>query len=221
MLVATLVNTLLTGFTLVAASPSPLLFGGSSDLPTYAPGIGNATYDGKSKCTFPAPQKGFNPSKYVGSLDKPAVWYQLASQFQFFEVGCTCVYAKYGLYSNGSVSVENFCLRNGSPSGVNGTATPRPDFGTGSYTVSFGQPAGSCGADRPNYIVSKYYTDSAGKYTAAVVGSDSFDGWFLLSKQRLVPRATIDSYLKDIAAQGYDLSKKYSITTQNATCPSP
>ncbi|KAE8215618.1 hypothetical protein CF327_g1137 [Tilletia walkeri] len=220
MLASNLITALLS-FTLAAATPSPLIFGGSSDLPKYPPGIGSATYDGKSKCTFPQPQKGFNPSKYVGSLDTPAVWYQLASQFQFFEVGCTCVYAKYGLYSNGSVAVENFCLRNGKPSGVNGTATPRPDFGTGSYTVSFGQPAGSCGADRPNYIVSKYYTDSAGKYTAAVVGSDSFDGWFLLSKERLVSRARIDSYLKDIAAQGYDLSKQYSITTQNATCPSP
>ncbi|KAK0524096.1 hypothetical protein OC834_005558 [Tilletia horrida] len=223
MLFSTLASAFLTAFTLAAASPSPLIFGGSgsSDLPKYPPGISNATFDGKTKCTFPAPQSGFVPTKYVGTLDQPSVWYQLAASFQFFEIGCTCVYAKYGLYSNGSIAVNNFCLRNGSPSGVKGVAAPTPQFGAGTFNVNFGQPAGSCGSQAPNYIVNKYYTDSAGKYTAAIVGSSNFDGWFLLSKQRIVSRAQIDSYLKDIASLGYDLSKSYSITTQNDSCPAP
>ncbi|KAL9937350.1 hypothetical protein V8E36_003759 [Tilletia maclaganii] len=224
-----LVSSLLSLAVLATATPSPLLFGGGGDsttgpngggsgaaLPKYPPGNGNATWEGKTKCTIPLPQKGFNPSKYVGTLEKPAVWYQLASQFQFFEVGCTCVNAKYGLFPNGTVSVENFCLRNGSPSTVKGTATPTPQFGTGSFVVSFGQPAGECGA---NYIVSKYYTDSKGAYTAAIVGAADFDGWFLLSKARIVGPTAIGAYLKDVAALGYDLSKRYSITQQDTKCP--
>ncbi|KAK0544269.1 hypothetical protein OC846_005856 [Tilletia horrida] len=224
MLFSTLVKAVLGASVFVGASPSPLILpiGGGSKLPTYPPGIGNATFDGKTKCTFPLPEAGFTPSKYVGTPAKPAVWYQLAASFQFFEVGCSCVYAKYGAYSNGSISVTNFCLKGNSPSSISGVAVPRPNYGgAGAYTVMFGQPSGSCGAEAPNYIVSKYYTDSKGKYTAAVVGSDNFDSWFLLSKQRIVDATTIDGYLKDIATLGYDLSKSYSITKQNSTCPSP
>ena len=191
-----------------------LLF--SNGNPVYPIGIAPATYDGK--CFYPQPAANFDPTKYVGSNPTTGrqIWYQLAAQDQFFEVGCKCVYAKYGSFSNGTVTVENFCTRFGSPSSIKGTAPPQPAYGKGTFTVNFGFPSGSCPG--PNYIVQKIYKDSEGAYQTVIVSSSKFDGWFLLSKSRTVSQEQLTTYLKDVAALGNDLSKSYTIDDPTG-CP--
>ncbi|CAD6917385.1 unnamed protein product, partial [Tilletia caries] len=237
----TLAKHIFSRFLSLTGSPAASLTGRTMDpLPAYPPSIGRALFDASTNCTFPLPVPNFDPAKYVGaSPSSPAIWYQLASSSNHhFEEGCRCMYAKYAPApsKNGSIVLENVCTRTNATTGevktssVHGIAecTAAGGFGLGSYQVRLGpRPGGVCGEHSPNYVVSKVYYDDGelegqGLYEAVIVGGGrDFEGWYLLSRQRDVPRSKIDTYLKDVASLGYDLRKPYSLAEQGPSCPEP
>ena len=63
--------------------------------------------------------------------------------------------------------------------------------------------------------------NAPGQYETVVVGSQDFDGWFLLSRTREVRRSVVEDYLREVADAGFDLSKKYSIYNQSGCGAEP
>lgn len=72
----------------------------------------------------------FDLNKYLG------MWYEIRSFPAIFQLGATCVQAKYSLNSNGTVEVDNRGLQHGKPIKILGNAelvTP----GIGKLIVNF------------------------------------------------------------------------------------
>ncbi|KAK0524095.1 hypothetical protein OC842_005937 [Tilletia horrida] len=231
---------------LFLATASPLLTGRSDDpLPIYPAGVGLALFDGATNCTFPAPAPYFDSSKFVGpNPSAPAVWYQIAASQQPFEAGCTCMYAKYALPASSSSSsspapsssfqVENFCTRNGTvQSSVHGVAlSTAPRYGSGTFQIQIEHahqpPGGRCGPESPNLVVVKAYEEDEEiggegekRYATVILGERNFDGFYLLSRERDWPRTKVNTYLKDVASLGFNLSQPYSLADQGPHCSEP
>lgn len=85
-----------------------------------------------------------DPEQYIG------LWYEIASYPQFFEFGCNCVTATYGIREDGLLSVYNQCtlfVPNGPANNIFGTASIVPETGNAQLKVSFTGDPENRGAD--------------------------------------------------------------------------
>jgi len=61
-----------------------------------------------------------NLTRYLG------VWYEQASIPTYFEINCEQTYANYSFNDDGTIRVDNACIRNGKKTGGIGVAYPDP-----------------------------------------------------------------------------------------------
>ena len=130
----------------------------------------------------------FEPEKYAG------LWYEVASYPTFFQKGCTETTAEYGLRADGSLSVRNFCIRDGAPSVIEGSATVT---GPGRLTVRLdGVPVAA-----PYWVL---WVDEG--YRTAVVGLPSGRAGWILNRTPEIPPDRLAAAREVLAFNGYDLS---------------
>lgn len=134
----------------------------------------------------------------IGSLDLSMYlgeWFEIARFDNYFERGMEKTKAIYTLRADGMVSVKNLGVKNGVIITANGKAktTDNPAL----FRVSFFGPFYA------DYRI--LYVDSAYQY--ALVGSDSADYLWILSRVPAVTETVKSTLLDEAIQRGYDVSK--------------
>ncbi|KAI1875844.1 uncharacterized protein JN550_002130 [Neoarthrinium moseri] len=168
--------------------------------------VTSAVYDGA--CFYPAAGADFpdDLSEYLGR------WYQVAGTPALFTLGCSCIFAEYGLNDDGTVSVHNGCQLGGLENSIEGSAAPVDTAyaAKGAFQVSFPSvPGGGVTCPGPNYIVQKYDPHWA------IVQSPSFETLFLLSREQHPTDADINAWLDEAGKLGTNLSKVQKVSQEN------
>ena len=128
-------------------------------------------------------------NRYLGE------WYEIARFDHSFERGVEQAKANYTLNEDGTIKVVNSGIKDGMPKTAigKGKRTEMPAL----LRVSFFGPFYA------DYRVMKI--DDG--YTYALVGSDSADYLWMLSRTRVLPAATKDELLAEAKRRGYDTEK--------------
>lgn len=131
----------------------------------------------------------FDPARYSGT------WYEIASFPTFFQAGCSGTNATYGLRDDGSLSVLNRCMKDGSKETIAGSATI---VGPGRLKVRLdGVPIAA------NYWV--LWVDEG--YRTAVVGIPSGRAGWILNREPTIPADRLRAAQEVLAFNGYDLTQ--------------
>lgn len=131
----------------------------------------------------------FDPARYAG------VWYEVASFPVPFQEGCTDTRATYGAHSPGVLSVRNFCIRDGAPTSIEGTAEI---VGPGRLKVKLGGMPFAA-----DYWV--LWVDEG--YRTAVVGVPSGRAGWILNRDPQIPDDRYRAALSVLDFNGYNLSR--------------
>lgn len=130
-------------------------------------------------------------SRYQGK------WYEIARFPHRFQKGCENVYVEYGVIDEKTISVDNYCIKNGEPDSVHGKALMVEGSNGAKYKVHFeGFPQNLFAGD---YWVVKLATD----YSYAVVSEGSGSYLWILSRTPEMSAATYDSIVKDLKKRGF------------------
>ena len=146
------------------------------------------------KSDLPPPQTVpyVNLTRYVG------LWYQQAEIPFFFEIGCTDSTAEYSFNSDGSVKVNNTCIRGGEPVSAIGKAVPE-DSTNSKLTVTFSETF-NIGAQ---YWVVRLASD----YSYAVVSNPSYRYLWILYREPTMPDALYNSIISSLAQDNFPVNK--------------
>ena len=146
------------------------------------------------KSDIPPPQTVpyVNLSKYVG------LWYQQAEIPFFFEHGCTDSTAQYSMNSNGTVKVNNTCIRNGKTVSAIGQAVPE-DNTNSKLKVSFSETF-NIGA--PYWIVRL-----ASDYSYSVVSDPNYRYLWILYREPTMPQPLYNAIISSLAQDNFPVSK--------------
>ena len=146
------------------------------------------------KSDLPPPQTVpyVNLTKYCG------LWYQQAEIPFFFEHGCTDSTATYSANSDGSVKVNNTCIRNGKTVSAIGQAVPQDPTNSKlkvSFSVTF-----DIGA--PYWIVRL-----ASDYSYSVISDPNYRYLWILYREPTMPEGLYNSIISSLAQDGFPVSK--------------
>lgn len=140
----------------------------------------------------------FDPVRYAGT------WYEIASFPTPFQAGCTGTRATYGADADGTLSVRNTCLRNGTPTTIEGTARVT---GPGRLKVRLdGVPVAA------DYWV--LWVDES--YRTAVVGVPSGRAGWILNRTPDIPEDRYRAALSVLEFNGYDIGRLQRTATEGA-----
>lgn len=129
----------------------------------------------------------FEPARYAG------IWYEVASFPTPFQAGCRNTRAEYAPLADGSLSVTNTCLKDGSPVVIGGRATV---VGPGRLSVRLaGVPVAA-----PYWVL---WVDTG--YRTAVVGTPSGRAGWILNRTPEIPPDRLAAARDVLAFNGYDL----------------
>ncbi len=125
-------------------------------------------------------------------------WYEIARFENKFEKGITKATATYTLQSNGHIRVENAGYRNGVLKKAIGRAKQPDKAEPGKLKVAFFL-----------WFYADYYILELDRknYNYALVGSNSDDYLWILSRTPQLPKETQDQLLQDAARRGYAIDK--------------
>ena len=125
-------------------------------------------------------------------------WYEIARFENKFEKGITKATATYTLQSNGHIRVENAGYRNGALKKAIGRAKQPDKAEPGKLKVAFFL-----------WFYADYYILELDRknYNYALVGSNSDDYLWILSRTPQLPKETQDQLLQDAARRGYAIDK--------------
>lgn len=147
----------------------------------------------------------YPPLKTVEKVDINAymgTWYEIARYEHSFEKGCSDVSATYTLKENGDVSVLNQCMKADGLSKAKGTAYAT-DASNSKLKVSFFRP-----------FYGDYWILMLGeKYEYALVGEESREYLWILSRTKKMDDEVIKMILKKLPELGYT-EEKLIWTTQ-------
>ncbi|MEP4891376.1 MAG: lipocalin family protein [Aliiglaciecola sp.] len=140
------------------------------------------------------PVKNFDLNKYLGT------WYEIARFDHSFEEGLQRVTAEYTLLDDGGVSVINrgFNSENGEWKEAEGKAYFVGEESIGHLKVSFFGPFYS------SYII--FFLDQD-DYQYALVSGPNREYLWILSRDKALPKSTIDMLVQEASEAGYDTSK--------------
>ncbi|MFA3792774.1 lipocalin family protein [Aliiglaciecola sp. SL4] len=140
------------------------------------------------------PVKNFDLNKYLGT------WYEIARFDHSFEEGLQRVTAEYALLADGGVSVINrgFNSENGEWKEAEGKAYFVGEESIGHLKVSFFGPFYS------SYII--FFLDQD-DYQYALVSGPNREYLWILSRDKALPKSTIDMLVQEASDAGYDISK--------------
>lgn len=148
----------------------------------------------------PVTVKQVNLNQYIGK------WYEIASFPNYFQKGCQCTTATYGLLDS-RVSVLNQCYR-GNPlklSSAHGKAWPI-DSTNSQLKVQFFWPF------RGDYWI--LYVDKA--YRVALVGSPNYNYLWILSRTPSLSHSRYQQLVSMAKENGYD-TQKLNLTKQDCS----
>ena len=131
--------------------------------------------------------------KFIGK------WYEIVRNPAPFQKGCICSEANYSIQKDGNVGVVNSCLKDdNSSTTAEAYATSQNDFNT-KLRVFFNKnvPVGG------NYYIVKI---SEG-YSYMLVGEPCRNFFWILSREKTLDQAIVDSLLNTAVEQGYDIRK--------------
>lgn len=141
------------------------------------------------------------PLKSVDALDLnryAGTWYEIGRFPHSFEKYLSCVSATYSIREDGKVAVLNRGKKtDGSWSKINGKAWVPDSDNPGQLKVQFFWPF------RAPYWVLKLDPE----YRYALVGTPSRDYLWILCRERSMPEADYDTYVKAAAGYGFNTSK--------------
>jgi apolipoprotein D and lipocalin family protein len=127
-------------------------------------------------------------------------WYEIAAFPQRFQRGCTCTTAEYEMTDKGWVRVINTC-RKGGPEGklsvARGKAFIVPGSGNAKLRIQFFWPF------RGDYWI----IDLAEDYSYAVVGNQSRDYLWILSRSPAMDQALYQEIVERCRRKGFDPSR--------------
>jgi apolipoprotein D and lipocalin family protein len=139
--------------------------------------------------------KHYAPLKTVEKVDLNAylgTWYEIARYEHFFEKGCSDVSATYTLKDNGDINVLNQCTKVDGLSKANGVAYAT-DATNAKLKVSFFRP-----------FYGNYWILMLGdKYEYALVGEESREYLWILSRTKKLDDAVIKMILNKLPELGY------------------
>lgn len=128
--------------------------------------------------------------KYMGR------WYEIASFPQRFQKGCSCTEANYSLNENGTVKVENRCIRNGMLKSATARAKVKDASSNARLSVRFTWP-----------FAGKYWIiDLADDYSYAVVAHPNRRYLWILSRNKTMDDSTYTAIVERCRAKGFDVS---------------
>ena len=130
-------------------------------------------------------------SKYLGT------WYSLYEFPAWFQDGCTCTKAEYGLNADGSVSVLNSCTKNSKIKSAEAVAVPIHPGDNSKLSVKFNR-----------FAKGKYYiifVDSA--YKVALVGTPDRNYLWILSRDKTIDAMSLAALKAKAEEQGFDTRK--------------
>lgn len=145
---------------------------------------------------------------YVDLYKYQGQWYEIARLPQWFQNDCIKSVANYTVLSDFTLKITNYCQKNKDISYINGIATPNylPQIidntllYPGSFTVKFnGIPFTG------NYNI--LYVDAS--YSYALVGSNSMNDLWILSKHMYPNQFIIDEMISYAQKIGYNVKKLY------------
>lgn len=136
--------------------------------------------------------KSLDIARYMGQ------WYEIARYDHRFERGMTHVKADYTLLPSGKIRVVNTGVKDGKGRQIKGKAKqPDPLRYPGRLKVSFFL-----------WFYSDYYILELGEnYQYAVVGSNSDDYLWILSRTPHMEQSLLDGILRRLEQRGYDVSR--------------
>ena len=127
-------------------------------------------------------------------------WYEIASYEPFFQRGCVCTTADYGLMRDGTVAITNTC-RKGSPAGeedsVIGIAKIVPGSRGSRLKVSFQWP----------FEGDYWVVGLDPEYEWALVGHPHKKYLWVLSRQPVMDEGMYENLIAKAAVLGYDVSR--------------
>lgn len=143
----------------------------------------------------------FEATKYLGK------WYEIVRLPHSFEEGLERVTAEYRLNNDGTIEVTNrgYNIELGEWETAIGHAKP---VGTAMYKVTFFWPFYG------GYYISELQTNEAGDYSVAVITSDSYEYFWVLSRTPNVPESVLDEIMKKAEVWGYDTNLMIRVNHQ-------
>lgn len=130
-------------------------------------------------------------NKYVGK------WYEIASFPQRFQKGCNCTTAEYSLNKDGSIKVENRCMKDGKEKIATAKAKVKDKRTNAKLSVQFFWP-----------FKGKYWIiDLADDYSYAVVGHPNRKYLWILSRRPQMSENTYKEIVARVQQKGFDITK--------------
>lgn len=152
------------------------------------------TIEDPFKSDIPPPQT----VPYVNLTQYLGLWYQQAEIPFFFEIGCSDSTADYSLNSDGSVKVNNTCVRDGKPVSAIGKAVPE-DSTNSKLRVTFSETF-DIGAQ---YWVVRLASD----YSYSVVSNPTYRYLWILYREPVMPDALYNSLIQSLASDNFPVNK--------------
>ncbi len=132
-----------------------------------------------------------NVNKYIGK------WYEIASFPQRFQKGCNCTTADYSLNKDGSIKVENRCMKDGKEKIATAKAKVKDKRTNAKLSVQFFWP-----------FKGKYWIiDLADDYSYAVVGHPNRKYLWILSRSPQMSENTYKEIVARVQQKGFDITK--------------
>lgn len=133
--------------------------------------------------------------RYVDLKSYLGTWYEIASFPQIFERGCTHIKADYSINTDGSIRVENSCIKDGKPKTTVGKAIITDKQTNAKLSVQFFWP-----------FKGKYWIIAlAHDYSYAVVGHPNRKYLWILGRKPEMDSQTYNHLVVQIAAKGFDV----------------
>jgi apolipoprotein D and lipocalin family protein len=130
-------------------------------------------------------------SRYAGK------WYEIASFPQKFQKGCSCTTAEYTVMKDGTVRVENKCMKDGKQTGITGKAFVAKGGNNAKLKVQFFWPL------RGDYWI----IDLAPDYSYALVGHPNRDYLWILSRTPKMDEAVYKTLTDKAASLGFSTAR--------------
>ena len=160
---------------------------------------------------LPKPVEKVDLQRYLGD------WYEIASYPQWFQKGCTASKANYSLQDDGTLRVLNSCKlgdpNEGEDKEATGIAWVVDSKSNAKLKVQFFLSSWF----QVNFLSGDYWIIMLDQdYQYAVVSNPTKEYLWILSRKPKMQSDHLETILKNLAAQGYDLMKlKYTAHKQN------
>jgi apolipoprotein D and lipocalin family protein len=147
-----------------------------------------------TKRKLPQTVQNVNLTLYLG------LWYEQASTPFFFGRNCVDSTAIYSLNTDGSIKVNNTCVRDGKNISAIGKAFPDPEDETnGKLKVEFSETIDI----KANYWIVRLDSN----YTYAVVSNPLESFVWILYREPVMPEALYNSLITSLQTEGYPVDK--------------